>query len=63
MIQFIARNQAGLRGACQTAMKWPVAVMYPSHSLRMEGEAVKESVVSSLWLPSAVMNEHTLMNT
>ena len=35
----------GLRGACQTAIKWQMAVVFVSYSLRMEGEAIKESIV------------------
>ena len=33
------------RGVCQAPIKWWMAVVYTSYSLRMEGEAVKESKV------------------
>ena len=37
--------RTGSRGACQTAIKWQMAVVFASYSLRMEGEAIKESIV------------------
>ena len=36
--------RTGLRGACQAAIKWRMAVVYASYSSRT-GEAIKESVV------------------
>ena len=47
--QFTARYswpvRTGLRGACWATIKWQMAVVYASYSLRMKGEAIKESVV------------------
>ena len=41
-LQWLVRN--GLLGACQAAIKWRMAVVYASYSLRTK-EAIKESAV------------------
>ena len=41
---WLVKLRTGLRGPCQAAIKWRMAAMYASYSLRME-EAIKESVV------------------